>query len=644
MSLSRRDFVKSASAAAALTALGSRADALDSTSVFARTHAVGAADYHDLAMRALDAAKGAGAQYSDVRIAQYRSQSVQTRERRVQGLSDTETVGIGVRALVNGAWGFAATANLTTDAVAAIAEGRRPGQGQSRRAVSGQLCSRPMARRRRASGRRRSRSIRSPCRSPTRSRCCSPRTPRRSRSRRALRQVVDEFSARGEDLREQRRLVHRADHLSLLAHVTVTAVSEDRSDFQTRAANDVAPRGLGYEHVRDADLVDNAPRWADEAVQKLSAKPVDVGRYDLVLHPTHLWLTIHESRRASDRARSRDGLRGQLRRHELRRATGQGARPAHATAPTHEHSGRPHPGRLALRVRMGRRRREARHVRHHQERHVRRLPDHARAGAVARWWYYKKIGKPMRSHGCSYAQSWADVQFQRMPNVSLLPGEKDHVWEDLIAATDNGIAIIGDGSFSIDQQRYNAQFGGQVFYEIKGGKIVGMLKDVAYQIRTPEFWGAMDMIGGQRSYLPRWRLRRRARDSRPGQRGQPRLRPVALPPGQRHQHGTDGVSRTSILGDRGRPALSLARECQAIAKNAPCRSRRRTRRACSSTARTQQHALRRKSDLDRATPSTPSSPSSANLENAAARLRAISSTTTSQSRRHDVRTRREAQP
>jgi TldD protein len=88
-----------------------------------------------------------------------------------------------------------------------------------------------------------------------------------------------------------------------------------------------------------------------------------------------------------------------------------------------------------------------------------------------------------------------------MPNVSLLPGTKEQSWEDIIAATDSGIGIIGDGSFSIDQQRYNAQFGGQVFYEIKGGKIVGMLKDVAYQMRTPDFWKSMDMVGGQGSYF-----------------------------------------------------------------------------------------------------------------------------------------------
>ena len=67
-------------------------------------------------------------------------------------------------------------------------------------------------------------------------------------------------------------------------------------------------------------------------------------------------------------------------------------------------------------------------------------------------WWYRQTNQPTRSHGCSFAESWADVQFQRMPNVSLLPGEKEQGWDELIAATDRGIAIVGDGSFSIDQQ------------------------------------------------------------------------------------------------------------------------------------------------------------------------------------------------
>jgi TldD protein len=105
-----------------------------------------------------------------------------------------------------------------------------------------------------------------------------------------------------------------------------------------------------------------------------------------------------------------------------------------------------------------------------------------------------------RSHGCSFAQSWDRVQFQRMPNVSLLPGEEGYSLEDIIEATDNGILVIGRGSYSIDQQRYNFQFGGQAFYEIKGGQLTRMLKDLAYQGTTPEFWNSMDMLGGAETY------------------------------------------------------------------------------------------------------------------------------------------------
>ncbi|HEX9165535.1 MAG TPA: metallopeptidase TldD-related protein, partial [Gemmatimonadales bacterium] len=105
-----------------------------------------------------------------------------------------------------------------------------------------------------------------------------------------------------------------------------------------------------------------------------------------------------------------------------------------------------------------------------------------------------------RSHGCSYAQSWGHIQFQRMPNISLLPGDQDLVLDDLVAATDHGILVVGDSSFSIDQQRYNFQFTGQALYEVKRGKVAGMLKDGAYQARTLDFWNSMDMIGGPRSY------------------------------------------------------------------------------------------------------------------------------------------------
>ncbi len=77
-----------------------------------------------------------------------------------------------------------------------------------------------------------------------------------------------------------------------------------------------------------------------------------------------------------------------------------------------------------------------------------------------------------------------------MPNVSLRPGTTKLSVDEMVKNVDKGIYIAGNGSFSIDQQRYNFQFGGQVFYAIDKGKITGMLEDVAYQANTQEFWNS----------------------------------------------------------------------------------------------------------------------------------------------------------
>ena len=109
------------------------------------------------------------------------------------------------------------------------------------------------------------------------------------------------------------------------------------------------------------------------------------------------------------------------------------------------------------------------------------------------------LGKT-ESDGCSYADAWSSVQFQRMPNVSLAPGKAPLTVQEMIAGVERGLYIHGRGSYSIDQQRYNAQFGGQVYYEIKNGEIDGMVEDAAYQIRTPEFWNACSAICDERDF------------------------------------------------------------------------------------------------------------------------------------------------
>jgi TldD protein len=269
-------------------------------------------------------------------------------------------------------------------------------------------------------------------------------------------------------------------------------------DFQTRA-NVIAPAAGGWEYVLAQDLVGNAPRWGEEAVQKLAAKPVAAGRYDLVLHPSHLWLTIHESIGHST---------------ELDRALGYEANYAGTSfaAPPEAMLGKLRYGPELMNVRGDRSQPTGCATIGYDDEGVKPedfdiirngiLVDYQTTREQASWlaWWYEKQGRPVRSHGTSNAESWSGVQFQRMPNVSLMPGERELSWQDIIAATDRGIAIIGDGSWSIDQQRYNAQFGGQMCYEIRGGKTVGLLKDVAYQLRTPDFWSSMDMIGGKASY------------------------------------------------------------------------------------------------------------------------------------------------
>jgi TldD protein len=104
------------------------------------------------------------------------------------------------------------------------------------------------------------------------------------------------------------------------------------------------------------------------------------------------------------------------------------------------------------------------------------------------------------SRGTCYGDSYASFPFQRMPNVSLAPGPADKSFDDLCGGVDDGVAIVGRGSWSIDHQRLNFQFSGQTFWQVKGGKRTHMLRDVAYQANTLEFWNSCDAIGGARAW------------------------------------------------------------------------------------------------------------------------------------------------
>jgi TldD protein len=318
---------------------------------------------------------------------------------------------------------------------------------------------------------------------------------------------------------------------------TATAVSADRTDFQSRGEV-IAPMGRGYEYLLEKKPEEEARLWGEQASEKLKAKSAAVGRYDLVLHPSHLVLTIHESVAHPT---------------ELDRALGYEANYAGTSfaAPPREVLGRLKFGSPLMHVVGDRDQPGSLAAIGWDDEGVK--PDRfdiIRDGVLVDYqttreqapmldWWYASRGKPVRSHGCSYAQRASDVQFQRMPNVSLMPGDEDLGWADLIAATDRGIAILSRGSYSIDQQRYNAQFGGQLFYEIKGGKIVGMLKDVAYQMRTPEFWASLDLLGGPKS----WELGGTFNDGK-GQPGQANAVSHGCPPSRFRNINVVNTGRT----------------------------------------------------------------------------------------------------
>ncbi len=498
----RRDFLaKTGLAASALALASNRLSAAESRSPILTAATEPDPAVKVLLLEALTAAKLAGASWADARVQRARRQNLGTREQQVTNVSDTDTIGCGVRVLVDGTWGFSATRSLTKEGVARAAK----------QAVA-------LAKANRVA---RDRLVRL---APTES---HPNATWKSSY------TIDPWSIPVEEkvqllllanaealkvknirfvnsslsfVKEERTYANSEgsmisqDVVRSWVTMSVTAISDDRTQVAVRGPEVVQPMGRGWEYVLEADIVKNATVWAEQAREKLSARSVDVGRWDLVLHPSQLFLTIHESIGHPT---------------ELDRAMGYEANYAGTSfiAPPTDVLGKLKLGPEHLTIRGDRSQPNALSTIGYDDDGVKPdefdiikngiFWDYQTTREQAEWLrpWYEKNKMPVRSHGCSYAQSWSDVAFQRMPNVSIVPDQKvDRSWDDLIAATDKGIAMIGRSSYSIDQQRYNAQFGAQICYEIKGGKIVGQLKDVAYVMRTPDFWNAVDLLGGKSSY------------------------------------------------------------------------------------------------------------------------------------------------
>jgi len=280
-------------------------------------------------------------------------------------------------------------------------------------------------------------------------------------------------------------------------HPEFTALTVDRTTGSFESMRTLAPPvGRGWEFLTD-NGAGAGWDWRGELAEipellreKVKAPSVEAGRYDLVVDPSNLWLTIHESIGHAT---------------ELDRALGYEAAYAGTSFATVDKLGTLQYGSELLNVTGDR---TAEHglstVGWDDEGVAGQQWDLIRAGVLVGYQVDRNMARLRgldRSNGCSFADSAAHVPVQRMANVSLQPAPGGPSTEEIIGGVDRGIYVVGDNSWSIDMQRYNFQFTAQRFYKIEGGRLAGQLRDVAYQATTTDFWGSMRAVGGPQTYV-----------------------------------------------------------------------------------------------------------------------------------------------
>ncbi len=478
MNSSRRDFLKT-------TGLVCGAAGLPAWVFEVEAAQAAAIDKNKLADVAISRARKLGATYADIRINRYRTESVFTREQQVQNVSRTQSFGCGVRALVNGAWGFAASHLVTPESARRITdqaiEIARANSRYQRKPIT--LAPAPK--------------IKASWKSTFENDPFEVSIDRKvafllKLNETAMKTEGVSFVNSAVSFQNEQKFYASTDGSRIEQYIvrtlpsfTVTAVNRSAGDFQTRSSL-AGPKSIGYEYLEKYPWLKEAEQAGEEAVAKLKAKPVAPGKYDLVIHPSNLWLTIHESVGHST---------------ELDRALLWEANYAGTSFLTPDKAGKLQFGSKICNFFADRTQAQGLATVGYDD-----------EGVPAQRWYLVKDGTfvdwqttrdlaPLighkKSYGCLHADSWGSVPFPRMPNVSLEPAGEDISLDHLVADVDDGILIYGNGSWSIDQQRYNFQFGGQTFWEIKKGKVGAMLRDVAYQSRTTDFWNSCDGLGGK---------------------------------------------------------------------------------------------------------------------------------------------------
>ena len=449
---------------------------------------------HQLADAALSAATAAGASHADLRIHRIVNEVVALRDGELETSVVDREVGLAVRVIVDGTWGFASHAELDPDVAAETA--RRAVQVArtlaSLNAETVELAPEAVY----ADVSWVSKYRVDPFAIPAADKIgllaeysgrllASDGVDHVSASLHAVKEQTFYADTFGSSITQQRVRVQPA--------LEAVAVDASAGSFETMRT--LAPPTMrGWEAVGGDDVWD----WTNELAElpsllaeKTKAPSVTAGPTDLVIDPSNLWLTIHESIGHAT---------------EYDRAIGYEAAYAGTSFATPDKLGTMRYGSPVMNVTADRTEEFGlASVGWDDEGVQAQRWDLVRDGVFVGYQLDRVFAPRLglaRSNGCSYADSPHHVPIQRMANVSLQPGADDTGTEDLISRVDDGIYVIGDKSWSIDMQRYNFQFTGQRFFRIRGGTLDGQLRDVAYQATTTDFWGAMEAVGGPST----WRL------------------------------------------------------------------------------------------------------------------------------------------
>ncbi|MQA17020.1 MAG: TldD/PmbA family protein [Pseudonocardiaceae bacterium] len=448
---------------------------------------------HAVADAALARARSLGAEHADVRVERITSQALRLRDGSVATARDSATVGLAVRVIVDGTWGFAShtdtdpdTASATAARAVEVARTLRPCSAERVELVAEPVHA--------AASWVGGYEI-DPLAVPTRDKV----------------ELLSDWSHRllATDGVEHTDVVLLAEKENkfyadtagttttqqrVRMYPAVTAIAVDRAAGTFESMRTTAPpTARGWEYLAGAgwDWDGELARLPEWLAEKTKAPSVEAGPYDLVIDPTNLWLTIHESVGHAT---------------EYDRAIGYEAAYAGSSFATPDRLGTLRYGSSAMHVTGDR---TVEHglatIGYDDEGVATGSWDLVRDGVLVGYQTDRAFAHRLgleRSAGCAFADSPHHVPIQRMANVSLAPDPAvDRSVDDLISGVDRGIYVVGDRSWSIDMQRYNFQFTGQRFYRIEGGRLAGQLRDVAYQATTTEFWGAMEAVGGRSSWL-----------------------------------------------------------------------------------------------------------------------------------------------